>query len=138
MQTTTEETAGAPKTIVLSAAEVQQLNRLHRRREAIQNAILARLRRILVGNRVLSDAEIADEWQPLAAMLSLRAGQWGDAERLRDAFIAAILPELRDSKEIRVQYARIISLLNHFLHVHCTPYTDRDSWPTLAQIEEDF
>jgi hypothetical protein len=128
------------KAVLLEAtpAALRRMDWIFRRRQAICEAILARIRRILIRDDVLSDAEQSQEWQPLAAMTALTVNQWGEAERLRDAFIAVILPDLLERKAIRVQHARIISLLNHFLWVHKTPYTDRDSWPTLAQIEEDF
>jgi hypothetical protein len=121
-----------------SPAALRRTDWIFRRRQAICEAILARIRRILVRDDVLSDAEQGQEWQPLAAMSALTVNQWGEAERLRDAFIAAIPPDLVERRAIRVQHARIISLLNQFLWVHKTPYTDQDSWPTLAQIEEDF
>jgi hypothetical protein len=105
--------------------------------EARCAAILARIRKILGPGGVLGDADFSDEWLPLAAMYGLEPDHWRNARRLRDTFVAAILPDLRDEKQIRVQYARILALLNDYLWIW-HHLGDPDSWPTVRQLEEDY
>lgn len=127
-------------TLTMTAAELAAA----RNRQADHDAavrrcavILRRLRRILKRDGVLNDASFAPEWEALAAMLALQPNDWHTAIHLRDRFATTILPELRDEKQIRVQYARVLSLLNDFVWIWLS-VDARDSWPTVRQIGEDF
>ncbi len=100
--------------------------------------IVAQLRSILLtDDEVLSDASCAPEWMPLAAMCALEPDDYRGAERLRDEFHAIILPAFRDEKEIRVAYARILSLLGEFLWIHAHRETP-DAWLSVAQIRRGW
>jgi hypothetical protein len=92
----------------------------------------------LVDGGVLGDADFSPEWQPLAAMCGLDAFNWRNVERVRDAFVAAILPEFQEAKAIRIQYARILGLLNNYLWIW-QHLSDPSSWPAVRDlVAEDY